>query len=95
MLQRIVINKKPHLVFLQETKLRSFEIERVRAKLHYIGMIVVDCEGEGSRRRGGLALLWNDEWDVSITSFSNNDIDALICHDNEMKWRFTGLYGHS
>ncbi|PON39195.1 hypothetical protein PanWU01x14_307060 [Parasponia andersonii] len=50
----------------------------------------VDCVG----RSGGLILLWNDVWDVHITSFSRFHIDAVVVDNNANTWRFTGFYGH-
>lgn len=57
-LRRVVINENPQLVFLQETKLHQHEMEKVRSKLKFRGMLVVDCVGDGRRRKGGLGLLW-------------------------------------
>lgn len=74
----IVLHEKPQIVFLQETKLHQAETERVRMKLQFKGMLAVDCEGDGRRRRGGVGLLWTEECDVTIQSFSLNHIDALI-----------------
>lgn len=56
-LRRVVINERPWLVFIQETKLHQAEMEHVRMKLKCKGMIAVECVGEGIRRKRGLALL--------------------------------------
>lgn len=93
-LRRIVINEHPQLLFLQETKLCQGEMDRVRRKLKYQFVVAVDCGGEGRGRRGGLALLWNQEWEVSIKSFSLNHIDAMIQMKEGVEWRYTGFYGH-
>ena len=93
-LRLVVIHEQPQLVFLQETKLHHAEMERVRLKLKFKNMIVVDCLGDGRRRKGGLVLLWKEGWEVSIRSFSTNHIDATITMDDGVHWRFTGLYGH-
>uniref|UniRef100_A0A803LCM9 Uncharacterized protein n=1 Tax=Chenopodium quinoa TaxID=63459 RepID=A0A803LCM9_CHEQI len=50
--------------------------------------------GEGRRRRGGLALLWNNSIDVNIRSFSLNHIDARVRSITQDEWRFSGIYGH-
>ncbi|KAF4347816.1 hypothetical protein G4B88_012929 [Cannabis sativa] len=43
---------------------------------------------------GGLLLLWNDDWEVSVKSFTSGHIDALVkCPGREL-WRFTGFYGN-
>ena len=93
-LHRIVLHGKPQIMFLQETKLHQAEMERVRMKLKFKGMLAVDCEGDGRRRRGGIGLFWREECSVSIQSFSLNHIDALIKIDGGQEWRFTGIYGH-
>ena len=92
-LRRIVINEQPQLIFLQETKLKQVEMEKIKNKLRMDGMLVVDCGGEGRGRRGGLALLWKNEWQVSVTTFSMNHIDVVISCNGGDEWRFTGLYG--
>ncbi|KAH9684606.1 putative reverse transcriptase/RNA-dependent DNA polymerase [Citrus sinensis] len=43
---------------------------------------------------GGLALLWNHESNISIVSYSNHHIDAVVNEVNGKKWRCTGIYGH-
>ncbi|XP_057247591.1 uncharacterized protein LOC130589950 [Beta vulgaris subsp. vulgaris] len=68
-------------------------MERVRRKLNFKGMVAVDCEGEGRGRRGGLALLWHEEWEVKVQHFSLHHIDALIASAIMPEWRFTGIYG--
>ena len=92
-LRRIVINENPQIVFLQETKLHQHELERAAKKLKFSNCLVVGCEGQGRKRRGGLALMWKSEWCISITSFSQNHIDATI-HLPDFSWRFTGIYGY-
>lgn len=50
--------------------------------------------GDGRGRRGGLALLWKKEWDVTVVSFSLNHIDVIISFQGGSEWRFTGIYGY-
>ena len=50
---RLVKVKKPSLVFLMETKLRSVRMESIKAILGFDCVFTVDCVG----RSGGLALL--------------------------------------
>lgn len=92
-LRRVVINEHPMLIFLQETKLKRGEMENIKRKLKYKCMIAVDCEGEARSRRGGLALLWKEEWTVDICSYSTHFIDAKIRSVGMDEWRFTGVYG--
>ena len=92
-LRRVVISEQPQVIFLQETKLHQAEMERVRMRLKFKSMLVVDCRGDGRRRKGGIALLWREEWEIQILSFSQNHIDAYITMEDGVQWRFTGLYG--
>ena len=93
-LRRIVVNEDPQVVFLQETKLHPHEVERVKIKLKFSGLLAVGCEGQGRKRRGGLALLWRREVHVSVTSYSQNHIDTMIRYRDHQPWRYTGIYGH-
>ncbi|XP_021716609.1 uncharacterized protein LOC110684459 [Chenopodium quinoa] len=93
-LKRIVFLEIPHMVFLMETKLKAFEMEKIKYKIKFSSCFIVDCEGEGRRRRGGLALLWNNSIDVNIRSFSLNHIDARVRSITQDEWRFSGIYGH-
>lgn len=66
----------PHLLFLMETKCTASarNINKIKMSLNYVGCFVVDCNG----RSGGLCLLWKEEVNVTIRSFSNFHIDATI-----------------
>ncbi|GAV68130.1 hypothetical protein CFOL_v3_11633, partial [Cephalotus follicularis] len=47
-------------------------------------------------RRGGLALLWDEDVDLNIKFFSQSHIDAEIhIIGREVKWRLTGIYENS
>ena len=71
---RLVKDKKPDLVFLMETKLRRNTMEKVRSKLGFPNMFVVDCIG----RSGGLGLLWRAEVNVEVKNFSQRHINAIV-----------------
>ncbi|XP_065637920.1 uncharacterized protein LOC136071032 [Quercus suber] len=46
-------------------------------------------------RSGGLALLWSNDVNLEIKSFSRHHIDVVIVESgNGFSWRFIGLYGH-
>jgi exonuclease III len=51
---QMVKEKRPGVVFLMETKLRSNKSTYLKHKLRFEHMFVVDCKG----RNGGLILLW-------------------------------------
>lgn len=73
-LRQLLVASNPDVIFLCETKLRNNEFETVRKKCRLDGCFVVYSVG----RRGGLALLWKEEVNVQVQSFSNNHVDALV-----------------
>lgn len=47
------------------------------------------------RRAGGLKLLWNEELEIELLSYSQNHIDVKVKDIAEDKsWRFTRFYGN-
>ncbi|KAK3210760.1 hypothetical protein Dsin_015466 [Dipteronia sinensis] len=57
---------KPGAIFLMETKVDSKRLEYIRVKLGFAAKLVVDCVGKS----GGLCLLWSNEVDISLLSYS-------------------------
>lgn len=87
----LVHTKMPSVLFSMETYLNVERMEAVLVKLGFKGLFVVNNEGH----IGGLAMLWKQDFDLQITGYSNNHIDATISMDTcRPKWRFTGLYGY-
>ena len=81
---------KADLMFLMETRCGHDKMERWRLKLGYSCKLVVNSVGKS----GGLCLLWDNNINVSLLSYSQGHIDVSIKHDNNQSWRFTGFYGH-
>ena len=81
--------RRPRLLFLSETLASKEEMEVLRLSLRYGGCFTVANQGHS----GGLALLWEDELQVSLLSFSKNHIDVSIDNWGSNQWRFTGFYG--
>ena len=79
------------MVFLMETKSHKNKMEKLRTKLGFPNMFVVDCV----RKSGGLALLWEDGGDVEIQNFSQRHIQVII-HNCllHVEWKFTTFYGY-
>ena len=75
--------------FLMETKQLVEEMRRIHADLPYRCMLIVPSE----QRRGGLALLWKEDVDLHIQTYSPNHIDALTLNGSDPLWRLTGFYG--
>ena len=88
-LSHLVRVKAPKILFLMETKRSLEEMKWIQNDLPYRCMFVVPSV----RRSGGLALLWMEEIDLHIQTFTLNHIDALIMDDPANPWRLTGFYG--
>ncbi|KAK2422548.1 hypothetical protein QL285_033075 [Trifolium repens] len=77
-----------------ETKLKETEMERIKARSGFDCGVVVPCSGQGKDRAGGLALLWNDQVNFTLDSFSSNHISGAVLNDvNDESWFFSGVYG--
>ena len=88
---RLVKEKKLHLVFLMETKLQAYRLEKIRCRTRFESVFAVNSIG----RSGGLALLWSLEVEVDIQNYSHRHINAVVKKKGELElWKFTGLYGH-
>lgn len=87
----MVKEKRPNLVFLMETKLRRNKMENTLINLGFANMFVVEYVGKS----GGLALLWEDGYEMEIQYFSRRHINAIVhCRHLAVKWKFTGFHGH-
>ena len=72
-----------------ETKQSVEEMRKIQANLPYRYMLVVPS----IQRKGGLALLWKEEVNLHIQTYSPNHIDALIFEETNPLWRLTDFYG--
>ncbi|XP_073019494.1 uncharacterized protein [Primulina eburnea] len=88
-LRRLIVEKKPSLVFLSETKMTANKSKNWRDIWGCTGCFTVDSQGT----KGGLMLLWNEGLEIHIKSFSMGHIDCSV-RDGDKMWRFTGFYGH-
>ncbi|XP_038718208.1 uncharacterized protein LOC120011213 [Tripterygium wilfordii] len=90
-LGHLVRIKSPRICFLIETKLHSSKIDFVRNKLHFKHGLAVDSIGS----RGGLMLLWKEEVDISVLSYSTWHIHVEIKEGSDVfSWNLTCFYGH-
>lgn len=85
----LVTKKDPKMVFLMETKVEKFVLERVGRKIQYPNLFVVLRVNSGR----GLALFWKSDFAVDMQSFSANHSDVIINHVVDDALRFTGFYG--
>uniref|UniRef100_A0A803N5V4 Reverse transcriptase n=1 Tax=Chenopodium quinoa TaxID=63459 RepID=A0A803N5V4_CHEQI len=74
--------------------MKKFEKEKNKQRIKFTGYFIVECEGEGRRRKGGLTLLWKDSIDVTVSSFSSNHVDDRVSSRLQRQWRFSVIYGH-
>ena len=72
-----------------ETKQSIDKMRQIQEGLPYRCMLAVSS----IRRSGGLTMLWMEEVDLHIQTFTLNHIDALILNDPNTPWRLTGFYG--
>ena len=86
----LIGNKAPKLVFLMETKVDRYVIEKIRRKVQFADCHVVPRQNRG----GGLALLWTDTITVDVLSSSECHIDVVIDQGMDDAWRLTGFYGN-
>ena len=85
----LVSNKDPKIVFLMETKLEKIPMERTGCKMQFNNIFVMPCVN----MVGGLALLWREEINLDIQTYSNRHIDAFINHGVDDAWWFTSFSG--
>lgn len=67
-------DKSPTLVFLMETKVNLSKMNKVKQQLSFDGCFSVDALGQ----KGGLALLWKHEEQVTIINYSQRHISVQI-----------------
>ncbi|XP_042956301.1 uncharacterized protein LOC122292146 [Carya illinoinensis] len=66
-------------------------MEAIKVKLKLEGCFTVESHGSSE----GLALLWGQDLEVQIQSFTRWHISALVKERNsQQQWSFTGFYGH-
>ena len=88
-LSHLVREKALKILFLMETKQSISEMKQIQAGLPYRSMFMVPS----IRHTGGLALLWMEEIELHVQTFTLNHIDALIMDDPANPWSLTGFYG--
>ena len=89
-MKKILQLHRPQLLFFCETKLLSRQANEECRRLNLDNCFAVSRTGMS----GGLAMMWNSEITVNITSYSSHHIDAIIQNDSGKRWRCTRIYGH-
>lgn len=88
-LSNIMKAKGHKLIFLMETKKKSAYLEKVRCWLKFDNLFVVPWR----YLSGSLALLWKNELDLHIWTFSPYHINAMVNPRIDDAWQITGFYG--
>lgn len=88
MLQHLVAELKPSVLFICESKIRCNIASKWSSSLCFVGVIGVDPVGT----KGGLLMFWNKNLDVMLRSYSKCHIDVNVSWES-ISWRFTGCYG--
>ena len=92
-LKDLIRSNNPKLVFLIETKMSLYNMSRLKYLLGFTNCFGVDRTDLG----GGLLLLWHEDWDVELQSYSTGHIDVLVRipkSDSSFTFFFTGFYGN-
>ena len=87
-LSDLVRAKDPNLVFLLETKKKKSYVERLMCKLKFDNMFIVLRRNLG----GGLALLWKNDLNLHVRTYSPHHIDVVVNLGVDDAWHFTGFY---
>ena len=85
----LVTTKDPKIVFLMETKVENFALDRIGRIIHFANLFFVPRVNLG----GGLALFWKADVDARVQTLSEHHIDVVINQEADDTWRFTGFYG--
>ncbi|XP_055961043.1 uncharacterized protein LOC130015280 [Mercurialis annua] len=83
-------NVSPSVFFLMETKLVKSEFSSICRSFSSYNFFIVDSSG----RKGGLALFWKNNVDVTIGGSSSNHIEFEVSDmTTNRRWRGAGIYG--
>lgn len=89
-LKRLVLFKDPAVIFLCETKSSREHMEKLKSQLQFQCVFTVPSSG----RSGGLCVMWKEEVQISLRSYSSNHIDLEVGGVGDvLHWRLTFFYG--
>ena len=81
--------KDPKIVFLMETKVEKFVLDRNGRRIHFANLFFFPRVNSG----GGLVLFWKFDMDASVQTSFEHHIDVVINQGADDAWQFTGFYG--
>lgn len=86
-LSRLINETNLDFCFISESKISKNAAFVLNSKLRFSNLFCVDPKG----CKGGLLLLWNENLDISVLSYSSGHIDCLI-NCSPVPFYFTGFY---
>ena len=90
-LRELVQRWKSNIVFLLETKMKKYQMEKVKFKIGLMNGLIVPSVGMSR----GLAMLWSRDIIIEVQSYSMNFVDVVVIDpDSSFKWRITDFYGN-
>lgn len=72
-------------------KLENLHTETVQRRIQFKNLFEVPRRNRAS----GLAIIWKEDFNLEIETFSNYHIDTTINKNKDDEWRFTGFYRES
>ncbi|KAK7250571.1 hypothetical protein RIF29_33087 [Crotalaria pallida] len=95
-LRKLLASERPNIVFLMETRKKVTELQVLRSlNNNSYNMYAVDCNGSGRSRSGGLALLWNNSMNVTVSLSSLNHVDfSASFPGSDASFFISCIYGH-
>lgn len=79
------------MIFLCETKSSVAFMEKMKSRLQFDFIFSVPSRG----RSGGLRVVWKEETNLSLRSYSQNHIDLEVGGlGDALHWRLTFFYGY-
>ncbi|XWS23347.1 hypothetical protein CRYUN_Cryun28dG0005300 [Craigia yunnanensis] len=89
-LKELIKKEESHVVFIREIELHVRKLDRIRRSCGMNACFGVSAIGSNS----GLVMLWSEEVNLKLISFSNNHIDMEVDAGlRTEQWRITGFNG--
>ena len=76
---------RPNVIFLSETRKNKDYVECLRYRMGMKNVFTVAGHGKG----GGLAVSWDELYNLELNKYGEHFIDMYICSGNGVKWRST------
>lgn len=77
-----------------ETKFKDMELDKIKLKYGFNYCLGVNCVGEGRERARDISLLWIDQVNLNVISYSLHHIGAFYEDDSGKNVLLYGIYGY-